>query len=256
MAWFDQTGPNRHSPAKFDDVTPRQRRQPSWLVKGRRASSPINQAPLPPPPAIPSECIPDSLHIEAVDDPGQRSGHTPDACRDGATHVPNEPSRPSMTPVELEALVAEQAAKQAVEQNIEESKTAILEAVQALVNAHENLASKLRDRTVDLAILVARRVVARELLTQPDIVTELVREGLEVLNVRDRVRVHLGSEFAVLKDALVAHFSNTGTMIDANLDSTLPAYGCVVETEVGSVDESIESRLATLLEALASNREG
>jgi flagellar assembly protein FliH len=160
-----------------------------------------------------------------------------------------------MTPVELEALVAERAVKQVADQVLRESQTAILEAVQTLVSAHERLTEELSHRSVELAILVARRVVARELRTQPDIVTDLVREGLEVLNVRDRVRVHLGSEFAVLKDELVAHFSAAGTMIDANLDSTLPAYGCVVETEVGSVDESIESRLDTLLEALATKRE-
>jgi flagellar biosynthesis/type III secretory pathway protein FliH len=34
------------------------------------------------------------------------------------------------------------------------------------------------------------------------------------------------------------------------LDASLEEYGCVVETELGSVDESIESRIATLLNAL------
>jgi len=160
-----------------------------------------------------------------------------------------------MTPVELESLVAERASRQVADQILREGQPAIFEAVRNLVSAHEQLSEELSNRSVELAILVARRVVARELQTQPDIVTDLVREGLEVLNVRDRVRVHLGSEFAVLKDELVAHFSAAGTMIDANLDLTLPPYGCVVETEVGSVDESIESRLATLLEALATNRE-
>jgi flagellar biosynthesis/type III secretory pathway protein FliH len=65
----------------------------------------------------------------------------------------------------------------------------------------------------------------------------------------------LGSEFAVLKDAVVSHFAASGTMIDVSLDTTLPPYGCVVETEVGSVDESIETRIATLLESL-SDQEG
>jgi len=161
-----------------------------------------------------------------------------------------------MTPAELESLVAERAAKQAAEQILHEGQAALLEAVQTLANAHQQISTKLSHRTVELAILVARRVVARELRTQPDIVTDLVREGLEVLNVRDRVRVHLGPEFAVLKDALVAHFAAAGTLMDVNLDSTLPAYGCVVETEVGSVDESIESRLSNLLDALTADGEG
>jgi flagellar assembly protein FliH len=255
VAWFDQSGPNKLSPAQFDDVTPRQRRQPSWLVKGRRPSSPVTRITLPPPPAIPSELVPASLRIENADNPDQHIGAKRDATREHTVSLANEASRPSMTPVELEALVAERATRKVADQILKESQTAILEAVHNLVSAHERLSEELSDRSVELAILIARRVIARELQTQPDIVTDLVREGLEVLNVRDRVRVHLGSEFAVLKDELVAHFSASGTMIDANLDSTLPAYGCVVETEVGSVDESIESRLDALLEAMATHRE-
>jgi len=255
VAWFDQSGPNKLVPARFDDVTPRHRRQPSWLVKGRRPSSPVTQVTLPPPPAIPNELLSASLRINEAESSGENTRARLDVGREHTAQPPGEASRPSMTPVELEALVAERAVKQVADQVLRESQTAILEAVQTLVSAHERLTEELSHRSVELAILVARRVVARELRTQPDIVTDLVREGLEVLNVRDRVRVHLGSEFAVLKDELVAHFSAAGTMIDANLDSTLPAYGCVVETEVGSVDESIESRLDTLLEALATKRE-
>jgi flagellar assembly protein FliH len=160
-----------------------------------------------------------------------------------------------MSPVELEALVAERAAKQTTEQWHEEAQTAVLEAIQRLANAHEQIKAELRDRSVNLAILIARRVVARELRTQPHIVTNLVREGLEVLNARDHVRVHLGPEFAVMKEALEARFSALGTMIEVVLDLTLPAYGCVIETEVGSVDESIESRISTLLEALNEAKE-
>ena len=58
-----------------------------------------------------------------------------------------------------------------------------------------------------------------------------------------------------MKDAVTAHFSNAGTMIDVTLDTTLPPYGCVVETEVGSVDESIETRLSTLLESLSKQED-
>lgn len=185
-----------------------------------------------------------------------RVASTHEAGGNVVVRAPNEQSRPSMTPAELESLVAERAAKQAAEQVVAEAQGAIVQAVQALATAHKQLSDKLSARTVELAVLVARRVIGRELLTQPDIVTDLVREGLEVLNVRDRVRVHLGSQFAVLKDELVGLFAAAGTMMDVNLDSTLPPYGCVVETEVGSVDESIESRLSTLLDALAERGEG
>ena len=254
MAWFDRSAQNKLFPASFDDVTPGQRRQPSWLAKAR-PSGLMPQVSLPPPPGLPNQVVSEAPAIEELDSLGKANDAKRNVDFDVPARLPNEPSKPSMSPVEFEALVAERAAKQATEQLIQENQAAFTEAVHVLVTAHEQLSDKLCERAVELAILVARRVVARELLTRPDIVTDLVREGLEVLNVHDKVRVHLGTEFAVLKDALVAHFAANGTMIDAMLDTTLPPYGCVVETEVGSVDESIESRLSTLLEALTSQEE-
>lgn len=255
MAWFDQTATPKLLPASFDDVTPRQRRQPSWLAKPRRSSNPPRQVTVPPPPPIPSELVSPSACAQEAECATGLAGTKNEANFEASFRLPNEASKPSMSPAELESLVAERAARQAARQIIEEGQTAILQAAQGLVTAHEQMTGQWCERTVNLAILVARRVIARELRTQPDIVADLVREGLEVLNVRDKVRVHLGHEFAVVKDALVAQFSAMGTMIEANLDSTLPAYGCVVETEVGSVNESVENRLSTLLEAMTVNRE-
>jgi flagellar biosynthesis/type III secretory pathway protein FliH len=45
------------------------------------------------------------------------------------------------------------------------------------------------------------------------------------------------------------------TLIDVIVDETLPAYGCVVETDVGSVDESIESRFGALLDSVSGSEE-
>jgi flagellar assembly protein FliH len=158
-----------------------------------------------------------------------------------------------MSPAELETLVAERAIRAAIEQTLETGRNAMAEALQQLEEVHHRLVADLTTRAAELATLVAKRVIARELRIEKDIVVDLVREALDVLNSRDHVRVHLGSEFAVMQDGLVAHYSAMGTLVDVVVDDSLPAYGCVVETEVGSVDESIESRLAALLDAVAGN---
>jgi flagellar assembly protein FliH len=158
-----------------------------------------------------------------------------------------------MSPAELESLVAERAIHRAAEQTLEAGRDAMLEALQRIEDAHSRMVNELTARAAELATLVARRVIARELRTEREIVVDLVREALDVLNSRDRVRVHLGPEFAVMQNALVAHYAAMGTLIDVIVDDTLPAYGCVVETDVGSVDESIDSRLAALLDAVSGN---
>jgi flagellar biosynthesis/type III secretory pathway protein FliH len=39
------------------------------------------------------------------------------------------------------------------------------------------------------------------------------------------------------------------------IDANLPDYGCIVKTEFGEVDESVEKRLEHLLEALKPDSE-
>ena len=47
----------------------------------------------------------------------------------------------------------------------------------------------------------------------------------------------------------------SGARCEVEFDATLDAYACLVETEMGQVDESIESRLETLLLALKPESE-
>ena len=255
MAWFDHKEAAKLTPAHFEDVTPRQRRQPSWLSYGRRHSAQVTPVSLPRPPLIPSEMAgrPPQVTVTSPGDIATRY-KTKDP-RDSVSVPGGEDPKPSMSPAELETLVAERAIRPAVDPSLEINRIAIMEAIQCIVDAHDRMTNDLTARAVDLATLIARRVIAREVRTHKDIVVDLVREGLEVLNVRDRVRVHLGPEFAVMQNELAAHYSAMGTVMDVIIDSTLPAYGCVVETDVGSVDESIESRIDALLEVISDGRE-
>jgi len=254
VAWFDHKETGRPAPVHFDDVTKRQRRQPSWLSPGRPHGTPVPMA-LPRPPPVPSEMVGPQPH--PVDKP---ISATPKQFklepREVSLPIAGDGSGPSMSPAELESLVAERSMRQAVEQTLEAGRTALAEALQRIEDAHKQMVDDLTARAADLATLLARRVIARELHTQRDIVVDLVREALDVLNSRDRIRVHLGSEFAVMQNALIAHYAAMSTLIDVAVDENLPAYGCVVETDVGSVDESIESRLAALLDSISGNEEG
>jgi len=253
VAWFDHRETGRPAPVHFDDVTKRQRRQPSWLSPGRPHGTPVPIS-LPRPPPVPPEMAGPLSH--QADKPNSAA---PKQFKLEPLEVPlpiaSDGSRPSMSPVELESLVVELSIRQAAEQALEVGRNALAEALQRIEDAHKQMVNDLTARAADLATLLAKRVIARELHTQRDIVVDLVREALDVLNSRDRIRVHLGSEFAVMQNALIAHYAAMSTLIDVAVDENLPAYGCVVETDVGSVDESIESRLAALLDSVTGNEE-
>ncbi len=66
----------------------------------------------------------------------------------------------------------------------------------------------------------------------------------------DRVLVRIGRAFSAARANLEVRLADRGAHSEVRLDPHLPEYGCIVETELGRVDESIEERIATLLQAL------
>jgi len=80
-----------------------------------------------------------------------------------------------------------------------------------------------------------------------------VREGLEALAEQDKVRVRVGRGFTHAVDGLERQLAIRGSEFRIFVEDGLGDYDCVVETELGQVDESVEKRLAKLLEALKSD---
>jgi len=109
----------------------------------------------------------------------------------------------------------------------------------------------LEEQAVVLALVVARRVLAREVSLDPTVVRALVREGLEALAESERVVVRVGSFFGEAREVLEADLRRARVRAEVLIDPGLGETGCLVETEVGSVDESIETRLSNLLDVLA-----
>ncbi len=134
----------------------------------------------------------------------------------------------------------------------EGQQAALGDAIEALDRARRVTLYAGEARIVELALLVARRIIAQEVRVRPMIVADLVREGLDALDARDHVRVHLGSGFAEAQSTVQDQLKTRGIDLEILVDPGLEPYGCIVETDIGRVDESIESRVAALFEAILS----
>ncbi len=130
-------------------------------------------------------------------------------------------------------------------------RTAIEEMAKARAQALEAAAGQL----AALAAIIARRVIARELALAPDILEDLVREALEALSVQDRIRVRVGRGFQNAVDGLERQLALRGNEFRIFVEDGLADYDCIVETELGQVDESVEKRLEKLLAALKPDSE-
>jgi flagellar assembly protein FliH len=160
-----------------------------------------------------------------------------------------------MSPSQLEAIISERAAQRARAELLEGGKTVLADAIEALDQARRDLLYGVEPRLIELAVLIARRVVGRELKTQPELVADLVREGVDALASREKVRIQLGTGFAMMAVMVTEQLAARGIVAEISVNAKLTEYGCVVETDIGRVDESIAARIDALLEAIDTDEE-
>lgn len=268
MKWYEGSVSAGARPATFADVGQVRRRVPSWLP-GRSPGE--RQPQMPPekrdrdasaslrPPKLPSEFV-DAVRLEldqgyagrirkSIPSEAGRVSERPPT----ATQMPGMPSTagvPSMPAVPV--VPSELELKRAVEPATPDPMlvSAFEQALGLLASERERLLVETAGQVAELAAMIARRVIGRELSLDPMLVRELVREGIEALGQHDRVVVRVGKAFQPARQALQEELRTDGGRFEVRLDPSLGDYGCLVETELGQVDESIESRLETLLQAL------
>ena len=99
----------------------------------------------------------------------------------------------------------------------------------------------------DLAILIAKLLVRRELKTEPGEVVGVVRETLKHLPVASRgIRLRLNpDDTELVRDALALGQDALDWQLEA--DPLIARGGCIVETESSRIDASVEARLAAIV---------
>jgi flagellar assembly protein FliH len=237
--------------AEFQDVTAgRSKKKPRWLTGGRSS--------VPPPPSrssnLPPEARP-SLRAAAVPKefvmamqrelrPISASEHAREIAQN---QVIAEQMARSLRPSELPGAVPS-AESVALELGFRS-------AIQELASAQGRILEATAGQLATLAAVIARRVIARELELAPDVLTSLVREALDALSERSELRVRVGRGFSSAVDGLEQSLAAEIPSLRVQIDPSLDDYACIVETELGQVDESIERRLEKLLEALKPDSE-
>lgn len=235
--------------AKFAQVPQTARRAPSWLPSAQKSR---RDTPSLKPPRLPSEFV-DAVRQELGEMPQQerRSLKPADPAGNAAApaRAPTLPPPETFSVVEPKPITAAPAPAPAPLIDPELSH-AFEEAVELLANERQRVFEQTASQLAELAAVIARRVIAREISLHPQLVCDLVREGLEALGRHDRVVVRLGQGFEAQRGLLEQRLLDRGSRAEVRVEPQLPDHACLVETELGQVDESVESRLATLLYAL------
>lgn len=102
---------------------------------------------------------------------------------------------------------------------------------------------------VQLALMLAKRVVGRELSLDDDLVAAMAHVALERLGENTPATIRLNpDDYAAIVSLRGEAWE--GTQVTITPDPSLPRGGCVVDSAFGRVDASVEAQLGELSRAL------
>jgi flagellar assembly protein FliH len=124
-------------------------------------------------------------------------------------------------------------------------------AVAELVQAHEALQRSMETQTVELALEIARKVIQREVSTDPDLVSALALVALKRVQSHHTITLRVSRyDFARIHDA-VASVNGSVTIVE---DSTLERGDFMMDTGSTHLDGRLQNQVDTLGRALLAEQ--
>ncbi|RPH93694.1 hypothetical protein EHM69_09535 [candidate division KSB1 bacterium] len=113
----------------------------------------------------------------------------------------------------------------------------------------KELADRSEKSTVELAFLLAQRILGAELQSRPEAVADVVRNALRQVLDCDQVRLRVNDADIDYLRSVQGDLENVlsqGVKLEIRTDSSIERGGCMIDTERGTLDARIFSQLDTL----------
>ena len=124
--------------------------------------------------------------------------------------------------------------------------------ISTLQEQGNKLGEKYESQIINLCVLIASRVIKREIETNPDVILSVVKEALSHVVEGTSLILHLNPIDAQLveekfKDELTAPGKHK---IKINSDPKIDRGGCLLETEFGLIDATTKTRLNAIVSSI------
>jgi flagellar assembly protein FliH len=124
----------------------------------------------------------------------------------------------------------------------------VAQTLEELGGLRQSLVQETEREMVQLALTLARRVVHRELTLDPELAAALAHVALERLGTTAPATIRLNPEDYTIVAQDAARWG--GAPVTVIPDPSIPRGGCLVESEFGSVDATVERQFDELSRAL------
>lgn len=143
----------------------------------------------------------------------------------------------------------------------EGTENALLEFETNLIETREIRERVWRETEKDLlrlAVRLAEKIVGREIKSNSKTVTEIVSAALQNARQQEKLTVRVNPKDLPAVEKELEKFSTAGRIkfIDFVADPRVAGGGCLIESEVGTIDARLETQFRVLERALLSQSEG
>jgi flagellar assembly protein FliH len=140
---------------------------------------------------------------------------------------------------------AAQEATQRAAQRIEPAILSLNAVCGELAGIRKRFRAEAEEDTVKLAIAIARRVLRREIATDPDALLGLIKAAFQKLNARETNRLRVsGADAASIQEHRAKLDLPPG--LEIATDASLPPGSAVFETSRGDLDASVDTQLSEI----------
>ena len=121
------------------------------------------------------------------------------------------------------------------------------------IDVREDIIAASEKQMVDMILTIARKVIKDEIVERKEIVLNNIREALKRIKDRDRVDIRVNFSDLELttshKDELIKMMESL-RKVNIYEDARIDRGGCIIETDVGSIDARISTQLKEIEEAI------
>jgi flagellar assembly protein FliH len=174
-------------------------------------------------------------------------------AREEAAQIVAQAERQSMTIEQIAREQAMQDARRELEAEnaalINELRGQLAETITRISSLSEEITKRVEHEVVELALEIAKKVVAREVSVDREVAFTLVKVSLAKLHNRSVAQVHLNPEdFAFVE----SHREKLGFRGSLELieDRSISMGGCLIHTETGEIDARIKSQFEEITHGL------
>ena len=124
-----------------------------------------------------------------------------------------------------------------------------------LEKVKRNLYLNAEEKTVNLALSIAKKIICSEVSTNKEVVVNVVKEALKKVSKNEKVNIKLSTSDYKHMDCLKTGQKNPVNRYEGitfEEDKTITSGGCIIETNSGEIDARLDKQIDVIKEVFAS----